>query len=200
MKITSNLIQGDLTIISTVAHALLRPGKNYMSSYLRPIYFINKENKLIIIKKYNYEKFIRGYINSKKYFYNSLWVSKFLFDNRKYYLASFYRDFYEKIYTDSLLNIVNSTKNNSKTIIVLLPSNFEFRFKNFVIKTFKKIINKFSQEKNILFIEIDQCVMDFFNVNEINYFKYTSVLHPGKIAHEAYSQCILHELKKRKLI
>ena len=41
MKITSNLIQGDLNIISTVAHALLRPGKNYMSSYLRPIYFIN---------------------------------------------------------------------------------------------------------------------------------------------------------------
>ena len=71
---------------------------------------------------------------------------------------------YEKIYTESLLNIINSTKNNSKTIIILLPSNFEFRFKNFVIKTFKKIINKFSQEKNILFIEIDQCVMDFFNV------------------------------------
>ena len=200
MKKSSDLIQGDLYLITTVAHALLRPGKNYMSSFLRPIYFIDKENKLIINKNYNYERFIRGYINSKKYFYNGLWISKFLFDNRKYYLASFYTDFYEKIYTESLLNIINSTTNNSKTIIALLPSNFEFRYRNFVIKTFKKAIYKFSQKKNIIFIEIDQCVMDFFKLNEINYFNYTSLLHPGEIAHEAYSQCIFDELKKRKLI
>ena len=68
------------------------------------------------------------------------------------------------------------------------------------MKTFKEIIYKFSQEKKIIFIEIDQCVMDYFKLNEISFSSYTSVLHPGKIAHESYSKCILDELKKRSLI
>ena len=76
----------------------------------------------------------------------------------------------------------------------------KFRFIQNMMRQDQIYLDEFVKVRNIIFIEIDQCVMDFFKLNEINYFNYTSVLHPGKIAHEAYAKCILDELKKKKLI
>ena len=191
------LVNAEINLITPIAHDLIRPGKTYMSSLLRPIYRL-KDDKLKIIKNFDYDTYIKSYILSKKYFYNSFWNLKFIFDNRKYYFASFYGNFYSKIFYNSFKKLIDN-KNGNEIVVLILPTSFSFYHKNFLVNLFKKTYNNnFSNE--IKFIDIEACVIKNLKADGIDYISATNLIHPSSSVHKAYGYCIHEKLKSLNIL
>lgn len=190
--------KSEINLITPIAHDLLRPGKTFMSGMLRPIYVSGKEG-FMIIKNYDYDKFILSYKFSKKYFFNSIWLLKFVWDNRKYYFANYYHDFYANIYKNSFKKIQENSK-EMNTIIVILPSYYKFRHKDFAINLFNKIFDEIEKSENLYLVNIEECVKKFFKKNNKNFKNLTNIIHPGSFAHRSYAYCIISNLNKMNLL
>lgn len=190
--------KSEINLITPIAHDLLRPGKTFMSGMLRPIYISSKEG-FMIIKNYDYDKFILSYKFSKEYFFNSIWLLKFLWDNRKYYFANYYHDFYANIYKNSFKKIQESNE-DLNTIIVILPTYYKFRHKDFTINLFNKIFDEIEKSENLYLINIEECVKNFFKKNNKNFKNLTNIIHPGSFTHRSYAYCIISYLNKMNLL
>lgn len=190
--------KSEISLITPIAHDLLRPGKTFMSGMLRPIYVSDKKN-FFIIKNYDYDKFILSYKFSKKYFFNSIWLLKFIFDNRKYYFANYYYDFYAEIYKNSFKKIQENSKDLSK-VIVILPSYYKFRHKDFTMNLFNKIFDEMEKKDNLYLINIEECVKENFYNNNKSYENLTNVIHPGSFTHRSYAYCIISKLNQMNLL
>ena len=184
----------DLILLTYIDNDLIRSASNFMWGKTRPTFALTgKEIK--ILPPLDLAKVLHQYERAWKQYYFGLWFLNHVWENRRYFLRSFYPEYFSAIYNLVITRLrAQAAAAGSHLVVARLPQAFEFYGREAVKRIFTAVITKLQDDNGIEFLDIEQCVRGFLQNKNINFEEVMNSLHPPTVGHQAYAWCLHNKL------